>query len=57
MIRMLFLYIFMNIKVKEQSFFSNNFILLNHIQVCFKTICDLMGQNQSHVAIFSYRVK
>ena len=21
------------------------------------SICDLMGQNQSHVAIFSYRVK
>ena len=27
-------------KVKEQSFFSNNFILLNHIQVCLITIYD-----------------
>ena len=27
-------------KVKEQPFFSNNFILLIHIQVCFKTIYD-----------------
>ena len=31
---------FMSVKVKEQSFFSNNFILLNHIQVCFITIYD-----------------
>ena len=31
---------FIWIKVKEQSFFSNNFILLNHIQVCFITIYD-----------------
>ena len=29
-----------NIKVKEQSLFSNNFILLNHIQICFITIYD-----------------
>ena len=29
-----------HVKVKEQSFFSNNFILLNHIQVCFITIYD-----------------
>ena len=29
-----------HVKVKEQSFCSNNFILLNHIQVCFITIYD-----------------
>ena len=28
------------IKGKEQSFFSNNFILLNHKQICFITIYD-----------------
>ena len=27
-------------KGKEQSFFSNNFIVLNHIQICFITIYD-----------------
>ena len=27
-------------KGKEQSFFSNNFILLNHKQICFITIYD-----------------
>ena len=29
-----------SVKGKEQSFFSNNFIVLNHIQVCFITIYD-----------------
>ena len=28
------------LKGKEQSFFSNNFILLNHKQICFITIYD-----------------
>ena len=28
------------LKGKEQSFFSNNFIVLNHIQICFITIYD-----------------
>ena len=27
-------------KGKEQSFFSNNFIVLNHIKICFVTIYD-----------------
>ena len=30
----------LHLKVKEQSFISNNFILLNHIQVGFITIYD-----------------
>ena len=32
-------YIF-SIKGKEQSYFSNNFIVLNHKQICFITIYD-----------------
>ena len=34
--------------------YTDNFI---HCSEVVKVICDLMGQNQSHVAIFSYGVK